>query len=128
MYCINTFFIFLLKLNSSYNPLLSSILDKGWLFTDLPKEEQLQLKNKFIPVYHHEVDVPADHFNHGWYEGWFTTPVCSINPYIVNQIKQRGVESQLLPIGVSMEKFKPFKKVKKIKKKTWKIEKKDQKI
>ena len=98
------------------DPYLSSILDRGWLFTELPKEEQLQLKNKFIPVYHHEVDVPADHFNHGWYEGWFTTPVCSINPYIVNQIKERGVESQLLPIGVSMKKFKPFKEVKKIKK------------
>ena len=98
------------------DPYLASILDNGWLFKDLPKNEQLELKNKFIPVYHHEVDVPADHFNHGWYEGWFTTPVCSINPYIVNQIKQRGVESQLLPIGVSKEKFKPFKKVKEIKK------------
>ena len=98
------------------DPYLASILDKGWLFKDLPKNEQLELKNKFIPVYHHEVDVPADHFNHGWYEGWFTTPVCSINPYIVNQIKQRGVESQLLPIGVSKEKFKPFKEVKEIKK------------
>ena len=97
------------------DPYMASVLDRGWLFKDLPGEEQLELKNKFIPVYHHEVDVPADHFNHGWYEGWFTTPVCSINPYIVNQIRERGVESQLLPIGVSREKFKPFKSIKKIK-------------
>ena len=98
------------------DPYMSYILDTGWGFTALPKEEQLELKNKFIPVYHHEIDVPADHFNHGWYNDWFTTPVCSINPYIVNQIKDRGIESQLLPIGVSKEKFKPFKQVKQIKK------------
>jgi hypothetical protein len=73
-------------------------------------------KSKLIPVYHSEVDVPADHFNHGWYEGWFTTPICGINPYIVDQIKARGADSQLLPVGVSREKFKPFKEVKKIKK------------
>jgi len=98
------------------DPYIASVLDRGWLFKDLPEHEQLKLKNKLIPVYHHEVDVPADHFNHGWYEGWFTTPVCSINPYIVNQIKGRGVESQLLPIGVSRKKFKPFKQIKEIKK------------
>lgn len=96
------------------DPYLASILDKGWLFKDLPIEEQIELKDKFIPVYHHEVDVPADHFNHGWYEGWFTTPVCSINPYIVNQIKQRGVESTLLPIGVNLKRFSPFKQINKI--------------
>ena len=98
------------------DPYIASVLNRGWLFKDLPEHEQLKLKNKLIPVYHHEVDVPADHFNHGWYEGWFTTPVCSINPYIVNQIKRRGVESQLLPIGVSRKKFKPFKQIKEIKK------------
>jgi hypothetical protein len=98
------------------DPILAGVLDRGWLFTQLPKEEQLQLRNKLIPVYHHEVDVPVNHFNHGWYEGWFTKPVCGINPYIVNQIKERGVESKLLPIGVNIERFKPFKKVKKIKK------------
>jgi hypothetical protein len=73
------------------DPYIASVLNRGWLFKDLPEHEQLKLKNKLIPVYHHEVDVPADHFNSGWYEGWFTTPVCSINPYIVNQIKRRGV-------------------------------------
>ena len=98
------------------DPYIASVLDRGWLFKDLPEHEQLELKNKLIPVYHHEIDVPADHFNHGWYNDWFTTPVCSINPYIVNQIKDRGIESQLLPIGVSREKFKPFKQVKQIKK------------
>ena len=98
------------------DPYMAKVLHSGWLFADLPNEEQLELKSKFIPVYHHEVDVPADHFHHGWYEDFFTTPVCSINPYIVNQIKERGVESQLLPIGVSREKFKPFKEIKQIKK------------
>ena len=85
-------------------------------FGDLSAGAMGIINRDIIPVYHHEVDVPADHFNHGWYEGWFTTPVCSINPYIVNQIKERGVESQLLPIGVSREKFKPFKQIKEIKK------------
>ena len=73
-------------------------------------------KSKLIPIYHHEVDVPSDHFSHGWFDEWFTTPVCGINPYIVNQIRERGVNSTVLPIGVSVEKFKPFKEVKKIKK------------
>ena len=97
------------------DPYLSSVLDRGWLFKELPIKEQNELKGKFIPVYHHEVDVPADHFNHGWYEGWFTTPVCSINPYIVNQIRSRGVESALLPIGVNLKRFEPFKHINKIK-------------
>ena len=97
------------------DPYIASILDNGWLFKNLPIEEQNELKDKFIPVYHHEVDVPADHFNHGWYEGWFTTPVCSINPYIVNQIRERGVESVLLPIGVNLKRFSPFKQINKIK-------------
>lgn len=97
------------------DPYISYVLDNGWLFKDLPLEEQKELKDKLIPVYHHEVDVPADHFNHGWYEDWFTTPVCSINPYIVNQIRERGVESVLLPIGVSRKKFTPFKQITEIK-------------
>jgi glycosyltransferase involved in cell wall biosynthesis len=93
------------------DPYIAKVLDSGWLFKDLPIEEQNELKDKFIPVYHHEVDVPADHFNHGWYEGWFTTPICSINPYIVNQIKSKGVESHLLPIGVNRKRFYPFKQI-----------------
>lgn len=97
------------------DPYIASVLDRGWLFKDLPLEEQKELKDKFIPVYHHEVDVPADHFNHGWYEDWFTTPVCSINPYIVNQIRERGVESALLPIGVNRKRFVSTKNVSKIK-------------
>jgi len=96
------------------DPYIAYVADGGWLFE---KEDQESFKSKLIPVYHHEVDVPAESgFNHGWYEGWFRTPLCSINPYIVDQIKARGVDSQLLPIGVSREKFKPFKEVKKIKK------------
>ncbi len=96
------------------DPYMASVLDSGWLFKDLPIEEQNELKAKFIPVYHHEVDVPADHFNHGWYEGWFTTPVCSTNPYIVNQIRERGCEGALLPIGVNLKRFTPFKQINKI--------------
>jgi len=94
------------------DPHLAKISELGWYF---PLEDQPLFKSKLIPVYHHEVDVPADHFNHGWHENWFTTPVCGINPYIVNQIKERGVDSQMLPIGVNMDKFKPYKEVKKIK-------------
>jgi len=86
---------------------------KSW-FEDLD-----QLKDKLIAIYHHELDVPAQHFRHGWYDDWFTTPLCGINPYIVNQINERGTEGQLLPIGVNTEKFKPFKEVKKIKKIGW---------
>jgi len=96
------------------DPSISKVSDSGWHF---PLEDQPLFKSKLIPVYHHEVDVPVDSgFNHGWYEGWFTTPICGINPYIVNQIRDRGEEGQLLPIGVNMDKFKPFKEVKKIKK------------
>ncbi len=98
------------------DPYIASVLDRWWLFKDLPIEEQSELKDKFIPVYHHEVDVPADHFNHGWYEGWFTTPICGINPYIVNQIRERGVESVLLPIGVNLKRFTSFKQINKIEK------------
>lgn len=97
------------------DPYMAGVLERGWLFKDLPLTEQKELKDKFIPVYHHEIDVPADHFNHGWYDDWFTTPVCSINPYIVNQIESAGVKSALLPIGVNRKRFKPFKKVEKIK-------------
>jgi glycosyltransferase involved in cell wall biosynthesis len=94
------------------DPYIAFVAESGWLFV---LEDQAAFKSKLIPVYHHEVDVPADHFNHGWYEGWFTTPVCGINPYIVDQIKARGTDSQMLPIGVNMDKFKPYKEVKKIK-------------
>ena len=96
------------------DPSLAKVCDSGWYF---PLEDQALFKSKLIPVYHCELDVLVDSgFNHGWYEGWFTTPVCGINPYIVNQIKERGADSQMLPIGVNMDKFKPFKEVKKIKK------------
>jgi hypothetical protein len=102
------------------DPSIARLLESGWLFKDLSVKEQNELKDKFIPVYHHEVDVPAfTGFNHGWYEGWFTTPVCGINSYIVNQIRERGVKSQLLPIGVNTTKFKPFREIKKIKKIGW---------
>lgn len=97
------------------DPFLAHVLNTGWGFTDWSDDLKLEFKNKLIPVYHHEVDVPADHFNHGWYEGWFTTPVCSINPYIVNQIIERGQISSMLPIGVNRERFKQTKKVSKIK-------------
>ena len=105
--------------------------NKGWknydiIITDpsiVPLLENLQdvdqLKNKLMPVYHSELSVPAEHFRHSWYDDWFTTPLCGINSYIVNQIKERGAEGQLLPIGVNTEKFKPFKEVKKIKKIGW---------
>ena len=78
--------------------------------------DSVLFNNKLVPVYHADIDIPAAHFQHGWYEARFTTPVCGINPYIVNQIRERGVDSQLLPIGVCKERFKPFKEVKKIKK------------
>lgn len=97
------------------DPYLSSVLDRGWLFNDLPHNKREDLKSKFIPVYHHEVDVPSDHFNHGWYDKWFTTEVCGINPYIVNQIIEKGQISTILPIGVNRERFNPFKNVSKIK-------------
>ena len=98
------------------DPYMASVLDSGWLFKDLSEVEQLELKNKFIPVYHHEVDLASDHFNSGgWHGNWFTTPVCGINTYIVNQIREYGEESQLLPIGIDMKKFKPFKQIKEIK-------------
>jgi|TARA_R110000744_G_scaffold159890_4_gene275996 glycosyltransferase involved in cell wall biosynthesis len=96
--------------------IVQAIEEMGW---HLAPEDVLEFKRKLISVYHHELDVPSQHFRHGtgsgWYENWFTTPVCGINPYIVNQIKERGVDSQMLPIGVNMDKFKPYKKVKKIK-------------
>jgi len=98
------------------DPYIANVLNNGWLFKDLPIEEQNELKDKFIPVYHHEVDVPADHFNHGWYEDWFTTPLCSINPYIVDQLRSKGVESYLLPIGVNRKRFYPFKQITQIQK------------
>lgn len=98
------------------DPYIANVLNNGWLFKDLPIEEQNELKDKFIPVYHHEVDVPADHFNHGWYEDWFTTPLCSINPYIVDQLRSKGVESYLLPIGVNRNRFYPFKQITQIQK------------
>jgi glycosyltransferase involved in cell wall biosynthesis len=98
------------------DPYMASVLDSGWLFKDLSEVEQLELKNKFIPVYHAELDITSEHFNSGWYGDWFTTPVCSINSFIVNQIRDRGNDSQLLPIGISRERFKPFKVIKKIRK------------
>lgn len=98
------------------DPQIVQAIDWGW---PLATEDVSEFKNKLIPVYHHELDVPSQHFRHGtesgWYEGWFTTPVCGINPYIVNQIKERGAESKMLPIGVNTDKFKPYKKVNKIK-------------
>ena len=98
------------------DPQIVQAIDWGW---PLATEDVSEFKNKLIPIYHSEVDIPSQHFRHGtesgWYEGWFTTPVCGINPYIVNQIKERGAESKMLPIGVNTDKFKPYKKVNKIK-------------
>ena len=62
------------------------------------------------------MDTDAKHFQHGWYEDFFTTPIGGINDYIVNQIKDRNKQDVLLPIGVNTERFKPFKTVNKIKK------------
>ena len=95
------------------DPYMAKICPSGWTFDP---EDHESFKSKLVPVYHTEVDIPGEHFNHGWFGDWFTTPVCGINPYIVSQIKGRGLDSQLLPIGVCREKFKPFKEVKKIKK------------
>ena len=95
------------------DPYLVNIAETGWLFE---KDDQLLFKNKLIPVYHTELDIPSEHFSHGWYDDWFTTSLGAINPYIANQIKEKGKESTLLPIGVSQEKFQPFKTVSKIKK------------
>ncbi len=94
------------------DPSLANVSDSGWYF---PLEDQPLFKSKLIPVYHCEVDIPSNHFNHVWYEGWFTTPICGINHYIVNQIMEKGAQSKMLPIGVNMDRFKPFKEVNKIK-------------
>lgn len=95
------------------DPALVRVTDSGWLF----EQQDIPLfKSKLIPIYHTELDIPSTHFNHGWYEGWFTTPIAGINTYIVEQIKQKGSNSVLLPIGVNTDKFIPFKKIDKIKK------------
>ena len=106
------------KLWKSYDliivdPYIAYVADSGWQF-DI--EDQPLFKSKLIPVYHAELDIPSEHFNSNWYEDWFTTPVCSINAHIDNQIKERGAPSQLLPIGVNAKRFMPIKQVKKIKK------------
>lgn len=94
------------------DPFLAKIAESGWVFE---QEDRSLFKSKLIPVYHSELNIPSEHFNHGWYDSWYTTPIGGINNYIVNQIKEKQAESILLPIGVSTEKFKPFKEVKKIK-------------
>jgi glycosyltransferase involved in cell wall biosynthesis len=94
------------------NPIQANLTESGWLFE---QEDRSLFKSKLIPVYHAELDIPSQHFNYGWYGSWYTTPIGGINNYIVDQIKEKQVESILLPIGVNTEKFKPFKEVKKIK-------------
>ena len=94
------------------DPVIAKVAESGWVFEE---EDHALFKSKLIPIYHAELDVLGDHFQHGWYDGWFTTPVCSINTYITNQIIEKGVDSQVLPIGINRERFKPFKEVKKIK-------------
>jgi len=90
--------------------------DRASIFGRFVSEKDYELfKSKLIPIYHTELDIASEHFQQGADGSWFTTPVCGINPYIVNQIKERGAESKMLPIGVNMDKFKPFKEVNKIK-------------
>jgi len=94
------------------DPHMAYVCDSGWYF---PLEDQALFKSKLIPVYHCELDIDSEHFNHGWHDGWFTRPVCGINGYITNQIRKKGADAQMLPIGVNGDKFKPYKKVKEIK-------------
>ena len=97
------------------DPSIAKVFD-GWCQNRINQKDQLLIKNKLIPVYHAELDTDAKHFQHGWYEDFFTTPIGGINDYIVNQIKDRNKQDVLLPIGVNTERFKPFKTVNKIKK------------
>ena len=97
------------------DPSIAKVFD-GWCQNRINQEDQLLMKNKLIPVYHTELDIDSKHFQHGWYEDFFTTPIGGINDYIVNQIKDRNKQGVLLPIGVNTERFKPFKTVNKIKK------------
>lgn len=83
------------------------------------KNKTKEFINKLVPVYHTELDINSDFFNAGNTKkilDYFTTPVCAINKKIVNQIKEKGNSSQLLPVGINDKKFKPFKKINKIKK------------
>lgn len=97
------------------NPSIARIWDEWCKCEGLSKKDQLSLKNKLIPVYHADVDVDSQHFNHGWYENFFTTPIGGINNSIVKQIKDRGENSVLLPVGINTKRFFPFKNVDKIK-------------
>jgi len=93
------------------DPALLRVVDSGWL---LEQQDLPLFKSKLIPIYHTEIDINSSHFNHGWYEGWFTTPIAGINKYIVEQIKQKQSSSVLLPIGVNTGKFFPFKSINRI--------------
>jgi hypothetical protein len=95
------------------DPHLASVSDSGW---PLSEEDRPQFKSKLIPVYHTELDICSNHFNHGWYKDWFETPIGAINNYILNQIKNKGEKNVLLPIGVNTKKFFPFKTIDSIKK------------
>lgn len=88
----------------------------SWAKGRLNKRDLLLMKNKLIPIYHSEINIPEKWFQHGWYEDFWTTPLGGINNYIINQIKDKNEQGVLLPIGVNTEKFKPFKTVNKIKK------------
>lgn len=95
------------------DPQQAKLLQPDWI----SDEEDLRLfKSKLIPVYHTELDIPSEHFNHGWYDSWYTTPIGGINNYIVDQINEKQAESILLPIGVNTEKFAPTRSITKIKK------------
>ena len=83
----------------------------GW---KLPKDVN-SFKRKLVPFYHTELDIESSHFNQGGKPEWFITPIAGINKKIVNQIKEKGFKAVLLPIGVDSKRFKPFKKVNKIK-------------
>ena len=95
------------------DPQQAKILQPDWISD---KEDLKLFKSKLIPVYHTELDIPSEQFNHGWYDSWYTTPIGGINNYIVNQINEKQAESILLPIGVSTEKFAPTRSITKIKK------------
>jgi FkbM family methyltransferase len=97
------------------DPSISKVWN-DWCQNRINQEDQLLMKNKLVPVYHSELDIPTKHFQHGWYEDFWTTPLGGINNYIVEQIKNRGEKNVLLPIGINTKKFFPFKTIDSIKK------------